>query len=319
MTTRLGFTAPVMGFSLRESCELAVRAEQLGYTDCWSAETSGCDGFSVASAVGVSTETMRIGLAVAPVFSRPPALTAMSALAAHQASGGRFCLGLGASSPVIVGGWMGQPYEQPLTRMRETVEIVKAAFAGDKVKIQGRTVSSTGFRLEDAPGGSIPVFLAALGPKMLALASEVADGVALYLASEEGVRLAGKEAPDKELVERIMCCPDEPSDQVRGAARWFMTPYLAVPAYNAFVARQGFESEAVALASAWSVGDRTAARDAVTDELIDALVIHGPAEACKERLDSFRDAGLSTPILGLFSVTSGKEGVAAALERLAPN
>lgn len=317
MPERLGFTAPLLTFSLRESCALARSAETWGYTDCWSAETSGPDGFSVATAIGIATETIRTGLAVAPVFTRPPALIAMSALAAAQASEGRFVLGLGASSPVIVEGWMGQDFSKPLARLRETVTAVRSAFAGEKVTFDGETVSAKGFRLDPPPTEQIPIYLAALGPRMLALADEMADGVALYLAAEEGVRIAARAAPDKEIVERILCCPDEPVDDVRALMRHVIAPYLAVPAYNSFIAAQGFEEEAARISKLWLAGERGAARDSMPDALIDALVLLGPSEACKEKLDSFREAGLDTPILMLVSTTGG-DAISAALRRMAP-
>lgn len=315
--TRLGFTAPPFGFDVRAAATLARHAEQLGYTDCWSAETSGPDGFSVAAACGVMTESIRIGCAIAPVYTRPPALIAMSALAAHQASGGRFCLGLGASSPVIVEGWMGQSLERPVARMRETVEAVRTAFAGEKVEMSG-TVRVKGFRLDGAPKDQLPIFLAALGPQMTALAARIADGVVLYLASEAGVRMTAAACPGKEIAERILCCPDEDEEQLRGALRWMLTPYIAVPAYNRFIAAQGFEDEARQVADAWANNERDKARDAISDRLIDALVIMGPAGKCKERLDSFRAAGLDTPILGLFTLTGDPSRIRAALEALRP-
>jgi hypothetical protein len=115
-----------------------------------------------------------------------------------------------------------------------------------------------------------------------------------------------------------MCCPDEDVEQVRGAVRWMLTPYVAVPAYNRFIAAQGFEDEARQVAEAWANNEREKARDAVSDRLIDALVIMGPAAACKERLESFREAGLVTPILAPFSLTGEPERVKQALEVLAP-
>ena len=316
--SRLGFTAPIFGFDVRATAQLARHAESIGYTDCWSAETSGPDGFSVASAVGVMTESLRVGVAIAPVYTRPPALMAMSALAAYQASAGRFCLGLGASSPVIVEGWMGESLEKPVARMRETVDVVRTAFAGDKVDVQGTSFRVKGFRLEDAPKQPLPIFLAALGPQMMALTNEIADGIVLYLASEEGVRIAKRACPDKEVAERILCCPDEDEEQVRAAVRWMMTPYVAVPAYNRFISAQGFEEEARQVADAWKNNERDKARDAISDRLIDALVITGPAAKCKERLESFREAGLTTPILAPFSLTGEPARVKAALEALAP-
>lgn len=137
---RLGLTFPVWPHDLRRSCELAREAEGLGYTDGWTAETAGPDGLAAATAIGAVTDTMRIGCAVVPAFTRPPGLIAMGALAAHQASGGRFCLGLGASSPIIVERWMGGTFERPLRRVEETLEAVRAALAGDKVTLDGDTV-----------------------------------------------------------------------------------------------------------------------------------------------------------------------------------
>ena len=317
MANRLGFTPPLLGTSVRRSAELAREAEDLGYTDAWTAETSGTDAFSVAAAVSMTTTTMRIGCAVIPVYTRPPALIAMSAVAVQEASGGRFCLGVGASSPVIVGGWMGQQFERPLVRTRETVEAVKAALAGEKVKFHGETLSVASFRLDSPPAQPIPIFLAALGPKMLGLANEVADGVALYLATPEGVRMARDAAPGKELVERILICPDEPIDEARNFIRWLITPYLAVPAYNTFIAAQGYDDVAGEVMDSWMNGERDAAREAIPDELVDDLVLLGPAERCKERLEAFREAGLSTPILG-FASTQGSEAVEKAFRAMAP-
>ncbi len=314
---RLGFTIPLLHTDVRGTCKLARLAEALGYSDAWAAETSGPDAFSVASAVGVSTSTLRIGVGIVPVYTRPPALIAMSALGAQQASAGRFVLGLGASSEVIVSGWMGQSYEKPVARMRETVEAVRQALAGEKVRYEGETVSLRGFKLDEPPGIPVPIYVAALGPKMLALARDMADGVVLFLASEEGVRIAAKATPGKEIVERIVCVPNEPEEEVRAAFRWLFGPYLAVPGYNRFVAAQGFEAEAEGVRSAWASGDRKGALAAVSDRLIDAMLISGPADRCKERLESFRDAGLSTPVL-LFLSSRGPEAIVEGLRGMAP-
>ncbi|MDP9069575.1 MAG: LLM class F420-dependent oxidoreductase [Actinomycetota bacterium] len=315
MHQRLGVTVPLPGFDVRGACEIARRAEQLGYTDAWSAEVSGQDAFSVASAVGVSTTSLRIGCAIAPVYTRPPALIAMSALSASQAAAGRFCLGLGASTPTIIENWMGTPFERPLIRTRETVEVVKQALSGQKVSYEGKTVRVAGFRLE-APA-SVPIFLAALGPKMMRLAGEVADGLALYAVTEEGVRLARAAAPGLELVARLICIPDEPAEEVRGFARFLLAPYVAADGYNDWIARQGFADEAAAVKAAWDARDRNGAVEAVSDRLVDALVVTGPAGACKERLESFRAAGLDTPVL-LFIAQKGPEAALKMMEAMAP-
>lgn len=313
MTRRLGLTVPMLPFDVRKSVELAKRAEELGYTDVWAAESGGTDGFSVASAVGIATETMRIGIAIVPIYTRPPALIAMSTLAAHQACGGRFCLGLGASSPTIVERWMGLEFDRPLTRTRETVDVVRAALTGDKVNVDGVTVHVRGFRLEQGTTEKIPLFLAALGPKMLELAEEKADGVALFLTSESGVRYVKERAPSCETLARLICFVGDEPAEVRDFARWLLAPYLTVPGYNRFVAAQGFEQEAEAVITAWGAGDRQGALAAISDELVDALVVAGPPEACKERLASFREAGLDTPVLLLLS-QKGPQMIERAIE-----
>ena len=314
---RLGLTVPVLPFDVRRSCELAQRAEGLGYTDAWAAEASGTDGFSVASAVGVATKEMRVGIAIVPIFTRPPALIAMSTLGAYQACGGRFCLGLGASSPTIVERWMGLEFDAPLTRARETIDVIEAALTGNKVDYAGETVRVKGFRMEQAPEGEVPLFLAALGPKMLALAEDRANGVALFLTSEEGVRYAKRLAPSCETLARLICFVDDDPAEVRDFARWLLAPYLTVPGYNRFVALQGFEEEADRVATAWGAGDRQGALAAISDELVDALVIAGPAKACRERIESFRDAGLDTPVL-MFLSQKGPETIERAIEEMAP-
>lgn len=314
---RLGFTVPVLPFDLRESCELARAAEDAGYTDAWSAEVGGTDAFAVAAAIGIATKQLRIGTAIVPVYTRPPALIAMGAVAAQQASGGRFCLGLGASSPVIVEGWMGLSYERPYRRVKETLEAVRAALAGEKVDYAGEMVTAKGFRLEAAPAQPVPIFLAALGPRMLSLAADASDGVALFLASEEGVRIAAKAAPGKELLARVMCFVDQPRNEVREFARWLINPYLAVPGYNRFVAEQGFEDVARAVGDAWKARDRKAALAAIPDELIDALIINGSAGECAERIASFRDAGLDTPVMMFLHTQLDRDAIQKAVTDLA--
>lgn len=312
---RLGVTFPLWPFDVRRSAELATEAEGLGYTDAWTAETSGPDGLSVATALGVVTKTMRIGCAVVPAYTRPPALIAMGALAAHEASGGRFCLGLGSSSPVIVERWMGEAFELPYTKVKETLAATKSALSGEKVRFEGQTLKVDGFKLDSA--AEVPIFLAALGPKMMKLAADESDGIALFLATEEGVKIAKAAAGGKEVIERIICCPDLPVDEVKQMARWMLGPYLAVPAYNRFLALQGYEAEAADLMSRWSSGDRAGALEALTDEVLESLVLMGPSGACKERLGSFRAAGLDTPIL-MFVSPQGGEGTLAAMRAMAP-
>jgi probable F420-dependent oxidoreductase len=314
MDRRLGVTLPLAGKSLRESVDTARAMEDAGFTDIWTAEVAGTDAFAVTSVLGAATERARIGVAIVPVFTRPPALIAMGAASSQQASGGRFTLGLGASTPTIVENWMGQDFEYPVARMRETMEFVRRALSGEKVTYDGDTIQAKGFRLDTA-AEPVPIFLAALGPRMMELARESADGVALFAVSTNGVRLAREAVGEKELIARLVWAPGASRDEARDLASWILPPYVAAPGYNPWVARQGYEEEARAIGEAWAAGDRETARAAVTNRLADALLLSGGPEEVADRLEGFYEAGLSTPIL---MPTSGDQSdlVAAAAKVL---
>ena len=316
MDRRLGLTVPPIGMDVRAAAELAAEAEGLGYTDLWAAEVSGTDGLAVSTAIGVRTSSARIGVAITPVYSRPPALLAMGAAAAQQASGGRFVLGLGASTPTIVENWMGQSFERPVGRMRETMDFLRKAWAGEKVDHAG-TFSARGFRMEAPLEVTVPIYLAALGPQMLRLARESSDGVVLFATSESGVRLAKEALGDKELVARLIVVPGGTAEEVHPFAKWMLAPYIAAPGYNPWIARQGFEDEAHAIAEAWSEGDRAGAREAVSERLVEGLILYGDAARIKDRLESFYEAGLSTPVLMVLS-QQGPDATKAAVKDLAP-
>src|SRR6266516_3078699 len=165
---RWGLTLPLPGLPLRGQRELVERAEAAGYTDLWSGETNGPDGFTPVALAAAWTGRARLGTGVVGVFTRGPALLAQEAAALADASDGRFALGIGASSDRIVAGWNRIPFERPLSRVSETVDFLDAALAGER--------TATGFKLEQAPSGPPPIILAALRGKMLRLAVEKASG-----------------------------------------------------------------------------------------------------------------------------------------------
>ncbi|MCA1727527.1 MAG: LLM class flavin-dependent oxidoreductase [Actinobacteria bacterium] len=190
---RLGVTPPIEVAGMGPGIDAAVRAESLGYTDVWTAEVGGPDAFSPLGAIAARTEKVRLGVALVPVFTRPPALTAMSAASIQALSGGRFVLGVGSSSPAIVGSWMGQAFEQPVDRVREYVEVLRELLAGKRSRYQGSTLRTEGFRLQIEPGAPVPIHIGALGPRMCRLAGAVADGVLFFLMTPEGCRAALEE------------------------------------------------------------------------------------------------------------------------------
>src|SRR6476659_4039152 len=165
---RWGLTLPLPQLPLRDHADLVRRAESAGYTDLWSGETNGPDGFTPLALAAAWTEKVRLGTGVVGVFTRGPALLAQQAAALADGSRGRFALGIGASSDRIVEGWNGIPFERPLSKVAQTLDFLRLAFAGER--------TGTGFKLEVAPGEPLPIVLAALRGKMLELAVEKADG-----------------------------------------------------------------------------------------------------------------------------------------------
>jgi len=329
----MGITLPAEPFQNRDMIDLVRRADGLGYEEVWSLESYTTEAFSPLAAVAMLSEKMRLGTAIVSVFTRPPALIAMSAMTVQQLSGGRFVLGLGISSPQIIGQWMGVPFERPLARTRDTVEAVRAAMTGEKVIFKGRTLSVNGFRLDlERNTPPPPIFLAVQGATMCRLAGEVADGVVTnYITPQalprmmeyvaEGARKTGREAP-REVVCRILTIVDEEPERVSSAMRRHMTPYLITPGYNKFFSEIGFDQEAEQALRAWTGGDRKKATEAISDRMLNDIYLLGSAEYCRERLTAFAEAGVSTVALWFVSLARTPEqrrsNILAALEKLAP-
>ena len=331
---RLGITPPIEVSGLAAAVDLCARAESLGYTDVWTAEVGAVDAFSPLAAVAMRTHRVRLGTGLVPVFTRPPALTAMSAAGVQQLSGGRFVLGVGTSSPAIVGSWMGTPFERVVQRVREYVDVLRQILSGTKVSFRGGTLRVDGFRLQVDPLHAVPIYLGALGPKMCRLAGEIADGVLFFLMTPDGVRAAidevkagarsaGRDPDSIDVFIRLPVVVDESEETVRFMARRLLTGYAIVPAYNASLARQGFGEEASAIAAAWADGDRDLASSLFTDAMLDELFVFGDASACRSRLAAYRDAGVITPVLMPLSFAGSPEErterVAMSVEALAPD
>lgn len=292
MERRWGLTLPLAGVSLADSEELVKRAEAAGYTDFWSGETNGPDGFTPLSLAAAWTERPRLGTGVVGVFQRGPALLAQEAAALADASRGRFVLGIGSSSDRIVEGWNGIPFQRPLAKMRETVEFLQTALAGER--------TATGFKLETAPAQRVPIVLAALRGRMLELALERADGAFtnfLPLAGLPKVTAQLADAPAGfELLCRFFCIPGE-REQAEPLARFMFSSYITVPVYEAFYRWLGFGEQIEPMVAAWREGDRRAAAEAAPWELIEDMFIFGTPEQMKERLAAFVDGGITLPIL----------------------
>jgi len=280
---RWGITIPFTGIPLADHRYLLQRAEALGYDDLWSAEATGVDGFTPLALAAAWTERMRLGTAIVNPYTRGLALLAQHVLALHDASRGRFVLGLGSSSDVIVERWNGVPFERPLTRMREAIEELRPVLAGER----GRG----GFKLEQpAP---VPIFVAALRDRMVRLAGELGDGAILNFTPLSAVEDIVAEAGGVEIACRFFCFPGEDL----GAATRMLVAYATVPVYEAFFRAHGWGERIDPMVQAWNEGDRRRALELAPEELVREICIFGTPEQQRERLQEFVARGIQTPIL----------------------
>jgi len=308
---RWGLTLPLPGLTLADQEELVRRAEAAGYTDLWTGETAGPDGFTPLALSAAWTERARLGTGIVGVFQRGPALLAQQAAALADASEGRFVLGIGSSSDRIVEGWNGIPFERPLSKVRETLDFLDVALKGER--------TGSGFRLEQKPAHEVPIVLAALRGKMLELAVERAQGAFtnfLPLAGLPQVTAQLDGAPEGfELLCRFFCIPGE-REQVEPLARFMFSSYITVPVYANFYRWLGYGEQIEPMVATWEAGDRQAAAAAAPWELIEDMFIFGTPEQMQERLAAFVAGGITLPILTLI-VTPDK--LAETIDALAPD
>jgi F420-dependent oxidoreductase-like protein len=307
------------GTTVQQQLEVAREAERLGYDSAWVAEAYGSDAATVLAWLAAQTHTINLGSAVLQMPARSPAMTAMTAATLDQLSGGRFRLGLGLSGPQVAEGWHGQRFARPLARTRDYVSVVRMALERRRVAYQGETLE---LPLPDGPGKALkltiapaqarlPIYLAAMGPKNLALAGEVADGWLGFLYAPEhadgfrghlaaGAAAAGRDLDGFDVAPNVQV---HISDDL-AAARDTMRPFLALYIggmgsrernfYTEQAARYGFEQAARQVQEHYLAGDRAEAMAALPDELIDLVTLCGPAGRVRERLAAHREAGVGT-------------------------
>jgi probable F420-dependent oxidoreductase len=289
---RWGLTLPLTGVPLAEHGEFVKRAEAAGYTDLWTGETAGPDGFTPLALSAAWTEKVRLGTGIVGVFQRGPALLAQEAAALADASGGRFVLGIGTSSDRIIEGWNGIPFEKPLSKIRETLEFLRPALAGER--------TATRFKLETKPEHEVPIVLAALRGKMLQLAVDKADGAFTNFLPLDGLpqvtaQLDG--APEGfELLCRFFLLPG-PREEVEPLARFMFSSYITVPVYTEFYRWLGWGEQIQPMLDAWNAKDRQKAAAEAPWEAIEQMFIFGSPEEMKERLEAFVEGGITCPIL----------------------
>jgi len=287
---RWALTVPFSGIPLAAHGDLFRRIEAAGYDDVWTSETAGYDGFTPLALAAVHTERLRLATGVVNPFTRGPAVLAQHCAALSDASGGRFVLGLGSSSNVIVERWNGVPFEKPLSRMRSAIEALRPVLAGGR--------GPGGFKLETAPEAPVPIVVAALRGKMLGLAAELGDGAFTNFLPLSGTRQVAEAfgAPEKELVCRFFCFP-APADEALPAARRMLVACATVPVYTAFFRWLGWGERIDPVLEAWEDGDRRRAVELVPDDLVREVFVFGDAAAQRERLQAFAEGGITTFVL----------------------
>jgi F420-dependent oxidoreductase-like protein len=315
----LGYAPP--GTNPAELVPVVQLAEALGYDSAWAAEAWGTDAISVLGWLGASTTRIKIGSAIMQIPGRTPANTAMTAATLDLMSGGRFILGLGTSGPQVVEGWHGQPWGKPLAKTREYVEIVRTALRRDIVEHHGEYYRIP-YDGPDATGlgkplklmmrplrADIPIYLAAMAPKNVALAAEIADGwLPLFVHPERFDDAFGKSiAGAREGFEIAATVSVLVGDDVE-ALRDALKPYIALYVggmgakgknfYNSLVSRYGWEAEAERIQELYLGGKQREAIAAVPDELVDALSLIGPKERIRDRLEAWRETPVTTLIVG---------------------
>jgi probable F420-dependent oxidoreductase len=305
---RWGITFPLDGVSLPAHREVLREMESIGYTDAWTAEVDGPDAFTPVTLAAAWTERIRLGTAIASVFTRTPTVLAQTAWAVAEAAQGRFCLGIGSSSPAIVTNWNGVPFEKPLTRMRDTIEYLRQVFAGEKAASEPFGVR--GFRYSSRSVPPPPIFIAALQQKMLALAGSAGDGVIInWLGASDvpkvvqvakaAARTAGRDPDALEVVARIFVLPTTNDALIRAIGRRAIAGYLTTPVYSAFHHWLGRGEAFRPMQEAWQAGDRQSATELVPDSAIEELFVTGDAQACIDGIEAYCRAGVTVPVINI--------------------
>lgn len=272
---------------------------ELGYTEVWSSESNGVDAFTPLVLAAISAPELRLGTAIVPAFTRGPALIAQSAASLAAAAPGRFVLGIGSSSNVVVEDWNGLDFDEPYKRTRDILRFVRAALTGEKITKEFETFSVKSFRLTLPENvRPVPIMVAALREGMLRLAGREGDGAIINWLSAEDVAtvapIVNDEGEGKELVARIFVCPNPDRGAVLAEAKRVIAPYVNVPVYRAFHQWMGRSLLLKKHWDLWDAGDRAGSIEAMPDQIVDELIVHGTVDDCLAHIQRYHDNGVTT-------------------------
>ena len=333
---RLGLMIGYSGSKIELPMELIQEAERLGYYAIWTAEAYGSDAVSPLAWLGAQTSRIHLGTAIMQIPARTPANTAMTAMTMDQLSGGRFLLGLGVSGPQVVEGWHGQPYGKPLEKTREYVEIVRAIFKREQplvysgkyyqIPYDGTDQTGLGKPLKSILHRSpdIPIYLAAIGPKNVQLAAEIADGwlpiffsprsydTTFRLAVEAGFAKAGggKNYDHFDIAPSVSVMVGDDVEACRNSIKPLLALYIGGMGakgknfYYDLACRYGYQAAATQIQDLYLEGKKIEAVMAVPNELVDDVALCGPKERIRERLESWKRCPVTTLNLIAYDLAS---------------
>jgi alkanesulfonate monooxygenase SsuD/methylene tetrahydromethanopterin reductase-like flavin-dependent oxidoreductase (luciferase family) len=290
--------------------DLARAAEAHGFDCAWGGEANNKDPTVMLSAIAAVTTRLKVGSAIYHILGRTPATLALQAMGLDELSGGRFLLGIGSSNPTIAK-WHGQSFDRPLSRIQEYIEITRAAMRGEKLNFEGKFFTAQNFKMAFKPSGrSIPIYVAAFGPKMTRLAGRISDGVLINMANpteisriaaevKAGAQEAGKDPSKMEIICKIRCSIAPNYGVAREALSHALTYYALADYYRELLGRMGFAEEIEAMRAAWKTGGFHAARALISDRMFNSLPLVAATSAPEvvEQIRPYIEAGATRIIL----------------------
>jgi alkanesulfonate monooxygenase SsuD/methylene tetrahydromethanopterin reductase-like flavin-dependent oxidoreductase (luciferase family) len=313
--------------SLESGVERARLADSLGFDAVYTTQIAGRDAFTVLAAFAQATERVRVGTGVAPIFARTPVAMAQVAATLDELSAGRMVLGLGVSHQVTVENWFGATISKPVSQMREYVGAVRAILRGETPP-EGEFFTTRFQFMGYPPRPELPIYVAALSPNMLKLAGEIGDGVMLWLcapdyirdvvvpAVREGRERAGRSMDGFDIVAAVPSGLTDDRDAALASMRGELVTYASLPFYRSMLDGSGFGDEIAAFDRGMAAGDVEAAKEGLSERMLDSLTGIGDADAVRGAVERYRDAGALSPCVGGIPGTDFEATLEAAAELL---
>ncbi len=301
-------------------------AEELGYEACGFPHIAGRDAITTVASIAPKTSRIKLATGIVPIYTRTPVTLAQEAGVIAETTGGRFMLGIGTGHASLVESWHGTPFRKPLTAMRDYLTILRASLRDAQVGHDGEIFSSHFGFLGFRPDPNLPILVGALGPKMLQLAGELADGVVLWLSSPQHIRdvvmpnlaigaaRSGRDVSELEVFPCLFAAPGPDRASARDAIRRQLFAYVQLPFYRDMLIASGFGADIDAFNEGIVAQDLPMALEGLSDAMIDQIAATGSLEEVAATLDGFRRAGCTVPGVG---VVGGYEGYPGAIESLA--